>query len=352
MIPETMKALYTKEKKKDCYYLTERPTPKAGPGELLIKVGAAGICHTDIIIHSGQARHVVYPFIPGHEFAGTIVGVGAGVKDRAIGERGGVMQFTVCHECRNCLLNRPVKMCLKAKELGAQADGAFAQYVVVPFTEFAPIPDHVTLDEAAMLEPLANAVYAVEASHILPGDQVVVIGPGPIGILSAKVAALRDPAKVILVGTRDERLRVARERFGIADTINITHTDGEKRLVDDLLGGRGADVVIEASGSLSGLELSLRIAAPGARIAMEGTQAAGDTVPVNRLTLRDGASITNITTWRRLDYLNGARYVARGIIDVKPLITHRLPLERWEEGFDLATGRKSECLKVIINPNN
>ena len=209
----------------------------------------------------------------------------------------------------------------------------------------------MSLEQATLVEPLANAEYAIAMGRILSDDQVVVIGPGPIGILCAKAAMFRNPSKVILTGTREERLQLAREKFGVAQTLNISERGAEEHLIHDLLGNKGADVVVEASGSLSGLELAMRIAAKEARIILEGTQAEGETVPLSRLTLRPGAQVINIVTWRRIDYFNSMKYVESGRLDILPLMTHRIPLTQWEEGFDLVTNRKSECLKVLLIPN-
>lgn len=348
-MPEMMKALYVKEKKPSCYEMTQRPVPEAKPGEVVIKVGACGICHTDIIIRAGEALHPRYPFIPGHEFAGTVVAVGEGVKNRYVGERGGVMQVVTCHECRNCLLNRSVWLCESAAEMGSQRDGAFAEYCAIPAENFVPITENVSFEEAAMVEPLANAVFTVDMAEIQPNDSVVVIGPGPIGVLCAKVAELYDPSRVILVGTREGRLEIARQGFGIKETVNIRE-DGAEEALMKMLDGKGADVVIEAAGTQSALELAMRIHAKNARIVLEGSPAYEETVPFNRLHLQPNARLIDITTWRRLDYYNAMRYVIEGKIDIKPLMTQKFTLDEWEKGFDMVTNHKSECLKVVITP--
>ena len=344
-----MKALYVQKKQNDCYEFTERPIPKAKPGEVVIRVGACGICHTDIIIRKGKALHPIYPFIPGHEFAGTIVEIGEGVKNRKIGERGGVMQVVTCHACRNCLMNRSVWLCDSAREMGSQRDGAFAEYCAVPAENFVPISDNISFEEAAMAEPLANAIFTIEMAEIQPNDTVVVIGPGPIGILCAKVAELYNSSKVILVGTRDGRLEIAKTGFGVKYAVNIRKKDAEKTLME-MLGGKGADVVVEAAGTQSALELAMRIHAANARIVLEGSPDYEETIPFNRLHLQPNARLIDITTWRRTDYSNALRYIREGRIDIRPLMTQKFSLEDWAKGFDLVENHKDECLKVIICP--
>lgn len=346
MIPDKMKALWAE---KSGFTLIHKEVPKPKCDEVLIRVEACGICHTDIIIRAGQAHHVVYPFIPGHEFAGRAVAVGEGVRRVKIGDRGVVQQILACNICRMCKQGKPAAMCENYVELGCILDGGMAQYCVFPENCFVPIPDTMTYDEATMVEPMANACLAIATGAITPGDNVVVIGPGPIGIMGAALAGFFQPSKVVLVGTRDERLAIAREHYGV-ETLNITRPGAEEMLKNELLEGNGADVVMEASGSFSGLQLAFSLAKKGTRICLEGTPNMAETIPFNKLALPTGASVHEISAWRRIDFDNCVRYIAEHKIDPNPLITHTVSIDDWERGFDLASNQKSSCLKVVIHP--
>ena len=347
MEKKTMKALYMDRPDPAGFRLCERPVPVLRNGEVLIKVAVCGICHTDIIIRSGTATHVIYPFVPGHEYSGTIVETGPGVNHLRAGDRGVIEQIIPNPADRNYKMGVALA-CADHHEMGCELDGGMAEYCAVPAQNFLPIEEHVSFSEAAFTEPLANAACAVWSGRIQPMDNVVIIGPGPIGIAAARLASFCGAGRVILTGTRDSRLAIAKENGFVEDTVNIRQPGAEEYLVNDLLGGKGADVIIEASGTLSGFETALRVIGPCGRILCEGTPPTGATLPFTPLMIPNGVSITRMAAWRDIDFYNALQFITSGKINVKPLITHEFPLEEWEAGFDVAVNHKDEAIKVML----
>jgi len=344
-VEKTMRALFLKGR--GDMAMAELPVPKPKGGEVLVKVHSCGICHTDVNSRTGFNVRERYGFVPGHEFTGTIVECGDGVRCRRVGERGVIHQIIPCGVCRPCTMSLPVQ-CESYTEMGNGIDGGFADYCVMPEVCFFPLPDSVSFEQGTLVEPLANATWAVHSASINPGDTVVVIGPGPIGIMAAKMASLMQPERVILVGTRDKRLQIGR-RYGATDIVNIRNEDAEDYLLNGLLGGKGADAVIDASGSLDGLKTAFKLAKRGSRICLEGSIAPGETLSFVPSAFPANASIKKLSAWRTHDFLNSIGTIAARRIDPDPLITHVLPFDEWEKGFDLATFGKDEAIKVVLN---
>lgn len=338
-----MKALYTTAPGE--YGLAERPKPIPAADEALVKVGRAGLCHTDVVIREGKAGHVRYPVIPGHEFAGVVEECGAQVKYIRPADRVAVHTILSCGQCIPCRKGDSVG-CVRGDELGSKSDGGFAEYCTVPARHLYKLPDNVTLAEAALAEPLANAVSAVRQAEVKLGEQVVIMGPGPIGLLAVQVARLAHPSVLVLVGTRDERLAVG-ERCGATHTINIKR-QGTLDTLESILGKKWADVVIECAGSRNALELAMNIVGWRGRIAVEGGLDAQETVDVspNDFLMTRSATLRGICGWVTADFVQALELISSGLVKVNPLITHAFSLEEWEMAFEMITVRKSEAIKV------
>ena len=196
------------------------------------------------------------------------------------------------------------------------------------------------------MEPLANAVSVLRWARVGSGDRVVVIGPGPIGLLALQVARLAQPSAVILVGTRDERLALG-PALGATHIVNI-RKEGATENLKQILRGKGADVVLECAGTRSSLELAMEIAGWRARIAVEGVFDQDEMVPISpyKLLLSRAASLIGINGWLTSDFAYALDLLGRGLVDVKPLITHTFPITEWQAAFAMVTERKSEAIKV------
>ena len=342
-----MKALYTPSAGE--YVLCGRPTPVPSATEALVRVTHAAICHTDLIIRDGHAGHVRYPVIPGHEFSGVVEACGEAVDSLTVGDRVAVETILSCGHCSACRQG-DTNGCAHYDELGSKRDGGFAEYCAVPANHLHRLPDSLSLAEAALVEPLANAVSVVRQARVEVGDKVVVIGPGPIGLLVLQVARLYSPSDVILVGTRESRLRIG-EALGATDAVDIRQQGAVERL-QEILNARGAAVVAECAGTPSAFELATELVGWRGRIAVEGVYGVKERVSISPydLLLSRAASILGICGWVSSDFSLALRLLEQGLVDVKPLITHALPLDRWQEAFGLVTHDKDRALKVELVP--
>lgn len=209
------------------------------------------------------------------------------------------------------------------------------------------ISDELSLEEAALTEPASNAYSAVRQSRIRHGDRVVIIGPGPIGLLALQFARLYYPGVLILLGTRDERLEIG-YKLGATHTINVREEDAEEDILG-ILGGEGADAVVECAGTRSGVELALRLAGLNSRVAIEGLMEPGETarfVPMDAV--QKGMSIIGVMGYLVPDFVYSLELLERGLIDVQSIITHRFSLDEWEDAFNMIEKRKSEAMKVVF----
>jgi L-iditol 2-dehydrogenase len=337
-----MKAIYMESA--TSYELTERPMPEPRGDEVLVRVSHAGLCHTDVIIRSGKADHVLYPFIPGHEFAGVVEACGSLVYHLKPGDRVTMHSILGCGLCRACH-SGDICSCINYDELGSRRDGGFAEYCSVPARWAIKLPDHVSLEEGALTEPLANACAVVRNCRIQEGDQVVIIGPGPIGILAAQVALLHQPSKVILLGTRDARLEIGR-KAGATHLVNIRN-DGAMEELNEILEGRGADVVMECAGAPDALEMAIEIAGRNARVAIEGSMGIDDTIQIYpRRILVKALQLIGICGWRTEDFNRAIHLMAASKVDISLIITQHFSLDEWEQAFTMSTKRKDETIKV------
>ncbi|MEM2094421.1 MAG: alcohol dehydrogenase catalytic domain-containing protein [Candidatus Bathyarchaeia archaeon] len=324
--------------------------PEIGSRDVLIKVKFCGICPSDIKYYTGARKPESWPTIRGHEFSGEIAEVGNEVRGFEPGERVVGHGRTPCGRCYFCLREGPnVNYCLNLQTAGKESGGgtgAFCEYTRVHAVSTYKIPFGVSLEEAAFAEPLACCLNAVMRSKIMVGDTVAVIGDGPNGLIIARLAKIMGAGKAIAIGHHDERLEVAR-RLGVDFTINSAKEDPVKA-VKGLTDGRGADSVILSVDSLSALRQGLGIVRKEGLVNFFSSYPPLE-VPIDPNALLHAPSISLVGTrdFQPMHFVKGLELMANKSIDLKQLITHILPLERTEEGFKMATERKS--LKILIN---
>ncbi len=329
--------------------LQDVPVPEIAPDEVLIRVRACGICGSDLKIEDDQHPYTP-PVIVGHEFAGEITKVGDNVQGWQVGDRVVSEQHThACGRCRPCLMGNAFA-CSSKRSPGYFIDGAFAENIKVPDWLLHHIPDNLSFVEAALCEPSAVAAHGVlDRTGIAPEDVVLVLGCGPIGLLAARMAQVAGASRVIVTGIdRDEKVRLAKAReIGIDHAVNVMQTD-LAALIEDVTDGEGADVVIELAGALPSIAQAFRLARRLGRVGIIG-QPSMDEVPIpyrdalfRALTVSFSYS-SKYTSWERALSL-----FKRGAIQPSQFITHVLPLEDWEHGFDLS--RSGEAVKVVLEP--
>lgn len=328
--------------------------PIAGERELVIKVQSASICGTDLRIFHG--KHRMYPEgtirIPGHEVVGTITDIGQDLEGFQIGQKVFVAPNMGCGHCEQCVTGNN-NLCKNYTALGVTIDGGFAEYMLIPEKailqgNIIPIDDAVDPAVAALLEPFACVLRGQNAVHIQPGEVVLIIGAGPIGLMHVKLAKVRGAGLVIVSEPNDFRAQQARQA-GADATINPLEQDlqAEIEKITDL---HGADVIITAAPVHSAQESALDLAAIGGRINYFGG------LPKDKPTIQFNSNhvhykelhITGTTACSTADCWQAAQMVNRSLIDLSDLISHRFPLEDAEKAFAAAENRDS--LKIVFEP--
>ena len=346
---EMMKAVVKYDNIAGATEVREVEIPEPGSEDVLVKVAYIGICGTDPHMHHNHSSiKINVPLIFGHEFAGTIEKVGTGVRGWTVGDR--VTAETHADYCGECFLCRTNKyhLCRERKGFGFQAHGAFAKYVKVPARILHKVPENVSLREASLTEPLCVAYKSiVDSSTVRPGDTVVVIGPGPIGLLCMKMCQLAGASNIIAIGTDgdESRLEIAK-KYGATLELNSSIQDATAEIIS-IGDGYGADLVVDTAGISATLALSMELVRPLGQITKIGwgPKPVGfslDPLLKKSATLRGHFSHT-WDSWEKCLTL-----MATGQVDLEPLISHELPIDQWEKGFELIESKKG--IKVVLTP--
>jgi L-iditol 2-dehydrogenase len=320
--------------------------PEPGPGQALIEVRAAGICGTDLHIYHDEFR-TRPPVVMGHEIAGVVAALGAGVTGIQVGERVTTeTYFSTCGACRFCRAGRP-NLCVDRMSIGSAVNGGFTRYLVVPARNLHRLPAGVDDVAGALTEPLACVVHgALELAQPLPGDLAVVAGPGAIGLLTLQ-AVRAAGARVVMLGTGldERRLELARQ-LGAEQAIDVERDD-PATLIGDLTEGRGADVVYECSGAGPAAQQLLRLvrrAGRYAQIGLFGKPVAWDLDQIcyKELTVT-GSNASTPTAWPRALAL-----LAAGQVQTRPLVSDVFPLREWRQAFDAFEQKRG--IKLVLRP--
>ncbi|MBN2020218.1 MAG: zinc-binding dehydrogenase [Sedimentisphaerales bacterium] len=345
----TMKAVVKFDNVANATELREVPVPQIGPNDTLVEVSYVGVCGTDPHMHNGTvAFNFNCPFILGHEFAGIIVQAGKQVSNFKVGDR--VTSETHADYCGQCALCRTnnYHLCRGRKGFGFHLDGAFTRYVKVPERVLHRVPDNVSLKAASLTEPLCVAYKSVICnSTVNPGDTVVVIGPGPIGLLCMKMAQLCGAGQIIAIGTQgdDDRLELAKS-CGATIIINSSRIDPLPKIMS-MGDGYGADLIVDTAGAAETLKLSMSAVRPNGQITKIGwgpkpVNFSLDPLIAKSVTFKGHFSHT-WDVWEKCLTL-----MSTGQIDLERLITHELPIDKWEEAFELVETKKA--MKVVLTP--
>lgn len=331
--------------------LRKKEIPQYGCNEVLIRVISASICHTDFVALEGQHSLVRFPCVLGHEFSGIIAEMGEGVTDLNKGDRVTATSFTFCEKCPACRRGAH-NACRRARGIPFGMDGAFQDYISLPSNMVFPFRETLRMEEAALAEPAANGFSAVDRADIAAGETVVVIGPGPIGLLSLQFARLKNPELLIMTGTRKERLDLAKN-MGATHTINVREADPYKSIMG-ITGGYGADVVLFCGGGQDAWEMAESILAPFGRIVVEALPDSYNSkwpVSVAKFTERS-IGFLGVSGYNSRQFDSALRLMENNKIDVSSLITHRFPLDEYTQAFSVSENRTGGAIKVLINVGN
>ncbi|MBS3791571.1 MAG: zinc-dependent alcohol dehydrogenase family protein [Candidatus Bipolaricaulota bacterium] len=339
-----MRAITFKEKG-EYEYRKAYPVPELGERDVLIDISQCGLCGTDVHIYKGEFE-ADFPVVIGHEFSGTVEGVGEKVDNFEQGDRVAVNPNTVCNKCEFCRAGKE-NLCVTLPGLGVNSDGGFAEYAKVPERCVYSIPDSVSFTSAAFVEPLSCAINGINNASIEKGDDVLVLGSGPTGLLLVQLANISGAAKVVSSAKRVKRLEMAR-RLGATGTINVTERN-LKESVENLIGKSGADVVIEAVGAEKTMKQSLQVVRPGGHVVWFGVASPELEIPIKpfevyrkELTIQ-GSFVNPYSTKDALDLL------AEGKIDVEDLVTHRFGLEQFDRAIEVYSNDDSR-IKIMMEP--
>ncbi|MEO7131556.1 MAG: L-threonine 3-dehydrogenase [Dermatophilaceae bacterium] len=329
--------------------LVDRPEPVCGPRDVKIRVLRAGLCGTDLHLEQWDdwaASTVTPPLVIGHEFYGEVVQVGEDVIDVVVGDRVSGEGHIVCGMCRNCRAGRR-HLCIRTKGIGVNRDGAFADFVVIPGSNVWVQPAHLDPDLGAVFDPLGNATHTA-LQWPMVGEDVVITGAGPIGIMAAAIARHAGARYVVVSDTSDYRLALARGA-GADLTINVTR----QSLADAqaALGMReGFDIALEMSGAAPAVSDLIANMNHGGRIALLGLPHQSydldwGKVITHMITLKGIYGREMYDTWYAMSQMIATSEVFRAA--VSQVITHRFKAEQWQEAFD--TARSGQCGKVVLD---
>ena len=321
------------------------PVPEPGPNEVLIKVRKSAICGTDVHIWNWDewsAKTVPVPMVVGHEFCGQIVDCGPGAQKYKIGTRVSAEGHVVCGVCRNCRAGRG-QLCRNTEGIGVNRPGSFAEYVCLPEHNVVPIPDDIPDEIAALFDPVGNAVHTA-LSFDLVGEDVLVTGAGPIGIMGALVAQKVGARKVVITDINPYRLQLA-ERMGVQYVVDVSKTS-LRDVMGDIGMSEGFDIGLEMSGAAPAMRQMIERMNNGGKLALLGiapTEFAVDwnTVIFNMLEIKGIYGREMFETWYKMIAL-----VQSGL-DISGLITHRISIEDYRDGFAAMTSGQSG--KVVMD---
>jgi len=328
----------------------EIETPRPTDEEVLIKVESAGVCGSDVIFYKqGKIGNevVTEPHVLGHEFCGTIVEMGSKAREREAGMRVAVEPSLPCKTCEFCRIGR-YNICQNLRFTGSPpTQGAYAEYIAIPYDFAHPVPDTMSVDEAAMVEPLAVGVHAVELARIRPGETVAVLGLGSIGLLTAKVAKISGAAFVFGTDLLSYRLELSR-RYGVDMPINVREQDPVQAILD-ATNGRGVDIAFEAAGALETPQQALDVAKRGGAVIMIGI-CEQEQIP---LVFTHGRRKELVVKWCRRfvhDFPRAMTLASGHSVELEPLITHRFPLEKTAQAFEVVENYADGVVKATVEP--
>jgi L-iditol 2-dehydrogenase len=349
--PTTMQAAVTRDW--NDIRIEQAPVPKLEPGEVLVRVGACGICGTDLKIVSGVYKGSwppALPFIQGHEWAGTVAVLGEGVSGLQVGDRVAAENHKGCGTCPNCRRGR-YNLCEVARSQGKayklyghSAQGAFAEYAARPAGLLHKLPDSVSFEEGTIVNQGALGLHAIRRCRIEPGDTVAVIGPGLVGLITVQLAKAVGATRVIVAG-RGPRLDLARE-LGADDVVDITSADTAEA-VRALTDGRGADGAFECAGAPSAVVAAINCVKRGGRVAIVGLTG-NKPVELNtdRLAL-DEVDVFGVRSSPNA-YPELINLIGAGKVNARKLVSRVYPLEQINDAFEAFRQREGGAIRMVI----
>jgi len=325
--------------------MREMPVPAIGPGDVLVAVETASVCGTDLHIYHwdewAQAR-IKPPYIPGHEFCGTVAAVGELVTDVKVGDFVSAEMHVACGRCKQCRSGQ-AHVCQFVKILGVDADGAFADYVKIPASNIWKLGPEIPRDFGSLFDPFGNAVHTVLSGEIA-GQTVAVTGCGPIGLFAIAVAKACGAADIFAIEPNETRRELA-QKMGAKTLLDPANGDVEAQ-VFEATGGTGVDVLLEMSGHPAAIAQGFRMLRMGGRASLLGIPSRAVEMDLANGVIFKGATVHGINGRKMYETWFQAEALLRGGMDISPVITHRLPLAEFDAAMKLL--ESGEASKILL----
>lgn len=323
----------------------EVPVPEITDKQVLVKIMNIGICGSDIHVYHGKHPFTSYPVTQGHELSAQVVKVGAAVTGLEPGQKVTIQPQVVCGECYPCRHGK-YNLCENLKVMGFQTTGTASEYFAVDAAKVTPLPDSMSYEEGAMIEPLAVAVHAIRQADDVAGKKIAVLGAGPIGILVAQVARARGAEAVMITDISDVRLAKAKE-CGVTFTENTRNVDFGEAMVRNF-GPDKADVIYDCAGNNTTMGQAIQHARKGSTIILVAVFAG--MAQVDLAVLNDHELDLNTTMmYRNEDYVDAIQMVQDGLVHLKPLISKKFPFREYKQAYEYIDANRETTMKVIID---
>jgi 2-desacetyl-2-hydroxyethyl bacteriochlorophyllide A dehydrogenase len=329
--------------------VTDAPVPVPGAGEALVRVQRSGLCGTDLLVsdgvYRGRRRPIPSPLILGHEAAGEVVDLGPGTAGPQAGTRVAIEAVAGCGACYQCSRGR-YNLCQDWHHIGLTTAGALAEFAVVPVSSLFALPDSMSLENAAFLEPLATVMHTLERTRPLPATPAAVIGPGPFGLLHVQALRAAGVGPILVFGRPGDEARLEIARRVGADDALVADREGAVACAARWTDGIGMGLVIETAGTPEGVQTALEITAGGGTLATLGLVRHAE-IDVLQVMRKDMTWVGVVAAVRR-HWAAAIGLVAAGRVNPQALITHRLPLRDALDGFTALRAR--QAVKVMYDP--
>ncbi len=340
-----MKALVKSQRRPGIWLVEDAPAPEVGVHDVLIRIRKTAICGTDVHIYNWDAwsqKTIPVPMVIGHEYFGVVERVGAEVEAFKPGDRVSGEGHVTCGFCRNCRAGRR-HLCRHAIGVGVNRPGAFAELLVIPAENAYRIPDDVPDEIAAIFDPYGNAAHTA-LSFDLVGEDVLVTGAGPIGVMAAAIARHVGARNVVVTDVNDYRLALAK-RMGATRTVHVPNED-LRRVMEEIGMTEGFDVGLEMSGNGPAFRQMLDVMNHGGRIALLGIMPGPEAVDWNQVVFK-GLFLKGIYGREMFETWYKMVAMLQSGLDVSPVVTHRFPIARFQEAFDVM--RSGQSGKVVLD---
>lgn len=320
--------------------------PPLGPGEALVRVQRVGICGTDLGGYLGKMPFFSYPRIPGHELGVEVIAVGQGVTNVQPGDRCAVECYLNCQQCYACRRGF-TNCCEQHKTLGVMCDGGLTEQIILPARKLHPAPN-LSPDQCALVETLAVGCHAVDRGHPQPGENVLIIGAGPIGLSALEFVRLSG-ARPIVMDLSESRLAFVREKMGVADTVIARGEDPDMKAISEMTNGQMADLVIDATGHHKSMVRAMEFAAFAGRVVYVGITQQNLEIPHAPVLHRRELTLMASRNALSRDFARIINLIGQGRIDTRPWITHHAAFEEVPDIFPTWLKPETGVIKAVVH---